>query len=113
MRLLLIAIMLLIATPTMASEVWVSWYNEGKHTASGEKFNPEGFTAAHRKLPFGTILELTYEGKTVTVRVNDRGPFVKGRSLDISLGAARELGCIKKGVCKMSMKIVLDKYAQK
>lgn len=77
-----------------------SWYGYelyGNYTANGEKFNPEGITAAHKTLPFGTKL-LVYmdNGKGnpdgVLVRINDRGPFVKGRVIDLSLGAARKLG---------------------
>lgn len=70
-----------------------SYYWQGKKTASGERFNPHGLSAAHRTLPFGTILNLRNpkNNKTVTVRINDRGPFIKGRHLDISLGAANAL----------------------
>ena len=71
-----------------------AFYWEGKHTASGEPFNPDGFTAAHRTLPFGTKLLVVNprNGKSVTVRVNDRGPFVKGVTLDLSRGAAKAIG---------------------
>lgn len=77
-----------------------SWYGYelyGNHTANGEKFDPEGITAAHRTLPFGTKLRVyRTDGKGnpegVLVRVNDRGPFVKGRVIDLSLGSARALG---------------------
>lgn len=77
-----------------------SWYGyelAGNHTANGEKFNPEGLTAAHRTLPFGTVLRVTLDnGKGnpdgVYVRVNDRGPFIRGRIIDLSLGAAKKLG---------------------
>lgn len=73
--------------------VTASYYHEGKHTASGERFNPRGYTAAHRTLPFGTILTVTnpYNGKSVDIRINDRGPFIRGRSLDLSLAAARKI----------------------
>ena len=66
----------------------------GHHTASGEMFEPNGLTAAHRSLPFGTCLVVgnPKTGKTVSVRVNDRGPFVAGLTLDLSLGAARAIG---------------------
>ncbi len=77
-----------------------SWYGYelyGNHTANGEKFDPEGVTAAHRTLPFGTKLRVYRDDgkgnpKGVLVRINDRGPFVRGRVIDLSLGAARELG---------------------
>jgi rare lipoprotein A len=86
--------------------VKASWYKHGKVTANGEHFDPNGLTAAHKKLPFGTILLLTYEGKSVTVRINDRGPYIKGREIDLSKGAAEALGCIEKGVCDIQMQIM-------
>jgi rare lipoprotein A len=71
-----------------------AYYWEGSHTASGERFNPDGLTAAHRTYPFGTKLMVINprNGKSVTVTVNDRGPFVKGVALDLSRGAARAIG---------------------
>jgi len=71
-----------------------AYYWEGHHTASGQPFNPHGLTAAHRTLPFGTRLTVTNPrtGQTVTVIINDRGPFVQGVSLDLSLGAAKAIG---------------------
>jgi rare lipoprotein A len=71
-----------------------AYYWEGHHTASGQPFNPRGMTAAHRTLPFGTRLNVTNPrtGKTVNVLINDRGPFVRGVSLDLSLGAAQAIG---------------------
>lgn len=81
-----------------ASTMRASWYDCcGKYTASGERFNANGLTAAHRYLPFGTRLHLTYRGKSIIVRINDRGPFIKGRQLDLSRGAARALHCY--GTC--------------
>ena len=80
-----------------ANNVRASWYGDelrGNRTANGEKFNPDGLTAAHRSLPFGTCLRVANPrtGKHVTVRVNDRGPFVKGLALDLSAGAAKAIG---------------------
>lgn len=71
-----------------------AFYGQGQRTASGEPFNPQGMTAAHRTLPFGTRLTVTNPrtGKSVVVVVNDRGPFVSGVGLDLSLGAARAIG---------------------
>jgi rare lipoprotein A len=71
-----------------------AFYWEGRHTASGEPFDPDGFTAAHRTYAFGTKLLVfnPRNGKSVTVRVNDRGPFVKGVTLDLSRGAAKAIG---------------------
>lgn len=77
-----------------ASLIRASYYCSGARTASGEHFNPNGFTAAHRTLPFGTRLAVTNpaNGRTVVVRINDRGPFVRGVSLDLARGAAFALG---------------------
>ena len=77
------------------SRMVASFYGHGerlsRHTASGAVFNPRAYTAAHRTLPFGTHLRVCNNG-CVTVVVNDRGPFVRGRSLDLSYGAARAIG---------------------
>jgi rare lipoprotein A len=77
--------------------VMASYYGKefaGRRTASGEKFNPGGMTAAHRTLPFGTRVRVTHSrnGRSVTVRINDRGPFIRGRSIDLSEGAATAIG---------------------
>lgn len=71
-----------------------SWYHHGRRTANGEAFNPNGMTAAHRSLPFGTRLRVVNEktGRSVVVRINDRGPFIGGRIIDLARGAARQLG---------------------
>jgi rare lipoprotein A len=80
-----------------------SYYQHGSRTASGERFNPSGMTAAHRSLPFGTRLKVTNRanGRSVVVRVNDRGPFIRGRGLDVSRGAAAALGMIGSGVATL------------
>jgi rare lipoprotein A len=89
---------ILLSTPAYAGQtVRATWYgNElaGHRTASGERFNPNGLSAAHRSLPFGTCLRVANPktGRSVAVRVNDRGPFTKGVSLDLSHGAARAIG---------------------
>jgi len=71
-----------------------SWYALHTRTASGERMNPKAMTAAHRSLPFGTKVKVTdvHTGKTIHVRINDRGPFVRGRIIDLSRAAARRLG---------------------
>lgn len=76
-----------------------SWYALTSKTASGERMNPAAMTAAHRHLPFGTRLKVTNQrnGKTVTVRINDRGPFIRGRVIDLSKAAAHELGFVSAG----------------
>ncbi len=98
MRLQIALIIIFLSTPAFAEQtVRATWYGHelaGNRTASGEKFNPNGFTAAHRSLPFGTCLRVRNPktGRSVAVRVNDRGPFTKGISLDLSYGAARAIG---------------------
>jgi rare lipoprotein A len=98
MRFWLILASIVVATPAYAGNtVRATWYGSelaGNRTASGERFNPSGLTAAHRTLPFGTCLVVgnPKTGRTTKVRVNDRGPFTKGVSLDLSHGAARAIG---------------------
>ena len=88
-----------------------SWYQMGTRTASGERYNPDGLTVAHKTYPFGTLLKLTNpeNNTTVIARVNDRGPFGHGRELDASRGTARELGFISKGVTDLKVEIILNK----
>ncbi|WP_026480446.1 septal ring lytic transglycosylase RlpA family protein [Ahrensia sp. 13_GOM-1096m] len=76
-----------------------SWYALHSRTASGEMMNPAKLTAAHKTLPFGTKLKVTNRnnGKSVIVRINDRGPFIKGRIVDLSKAAASQIGMIKNG----------------
>jgi rare lipoprotein A len=76
-----------------------SWYALTSKTASGERMNPAKLTAAHKTLPFGTKLRVTNpaNGKSVIVRINDRGPFIKGRQLDLSKAAAQRIGIISRG----------------
>ncbi|MCL5291855.1 MAG: septal ring lytic transglycosylase RlpA family protein [Actinobacteria bacterium] len=84
-----------------------SWYgNEfnGRHSANGEIFNEEDFTAASKELPFGTYLAVTYKEKRIVVRINDRGPYIKGRFLDLSKGAARALAL---GLGEVTAEIVI------
>jgi rare lipoprotein A len=70
----------------------------GARTASGARYNPMGMTAAHRSLPFGTKLKVTHGSRSVVVTVNDRGPFIRGRVLDLSKGAAQVIGLTGRGV---------------
>jgi rare lipoprotein A len=91
-----------------ASDGLASYYVEGSRTASGEKFDPHDLTAAHRSLPFGTRLRVTSlgTGRSVIVRVNDRGPFVPGRVVDVSYSAADRLGIVGRGVAKVKIDVV-------
>jgi len=88
-----------------------SWYGRGhagRITASGEPLNPRAMTCAHRTLPFGSVVRVTdiANGKHVYSKVNDRGPYVKGRILDLSEGAARELGGSDRGLMTVRIEIV-------
>lgn len=124
--LMAIALPLLLAVPATASETndedgakqvgsgMASYYgNEfaGKRTASGERFDPHGLTAAHRTLAFGSKVRVTNlsNGKDVIVRVNDRGPWGRGRVIDISLGAAKKIGMHKSGTAKVSIHLLSQK----
>ena len=82
-----------------------SWYGPGFHgrlTANGERYDMHGLTAAHKTLPFGTKLEVCYQGCT-TVRINDRGPFIGARELDLSYGAAKAIGLVSPGVADVKV----------
>ena len=92
----------------LASHGVASFYTEGTETASGEKYNPGALTAAHPTLPFGTKLRVTNTttGRSVTVRVNDRGPYVAGRVVDVSYSAASALGMVGAGTAKVKLDVV-------
>jgi peptidoglycan lytic transglycosylase len=91
-----------------ASHGVASFYTDEQLTANGEKFNPSAMTAAHRTLPFGTRLRVTNvaTGRSVTVRVNDRGPYIPGRVVDVSYSAAESLGIVGKGLAKVKLDVV-------
>lgn len=85
-----------------------SWYGPGFHgrkTANGEIYNQMSFTAAHKSLKFGTLLKITNQknNKSVVIRINDRGPYIHGRDLDLSKAAALELGMVKRGVARIKV----------
>ena len=97
------------ATPAqVASQGVASFYTEGQQTASGEKFDTNDLTAAHPTLPFGTRLRVTNvaTGRSVTVRINDRGPYVPGRVVDVSHSAASALGMVESGIAKVKLDVV-------
>ncbi|MEZ8022726.1 septal ring lytic transglycosylase RlpA family protein [Vibrio sp. 1F255] len=90
-----------------------SWYGDkfhGRLTASGETYNMNANTAAHKTLPFGTIVRVTNtdNNKSVDVKINDRGPYVKGRVIDLSHKAFSQIGDVKKGVVKVKIEIIDD-----
>lgn len=85
-----------------------SWYKMGHTTASGERMNAAALAAAHRTLPFGTKVKVENlsNGRSVVVRINDRGPFVGGRVIDLTQGAAQKIGMINSGVAKVKVTVV-------
>ncbi len=90
-----------------------SWYGNrfhGKLTASGETYNMNAYTSAHKSLPFGTIVRVTNtaNNKSVDVKINDRGPYVKGRVIDLSYQAFTQIGNIKKGTVPVKIEIIDD-----
>ncbi|WP_373478808.1 septal ring lytic transglycosylase RlpA family protein [Geminocystis sp.] len=94
-----------------AAQGIASWYGPGFHgrrTASGERFNQNDLTAAHRSLPFGTKVQVTnlYNGRSVVVRINDRGPYTRGRIIDLSAGAASLIGVRSSGVAPIRLQIL-------
>ena len=89
-------------------KIVASWYGprfHGRKTANGETFDQQAFTAAHKKFRFGTLLRLTNPNneRSIIVRINDRGPYIRGRELDLSKAAANELGIIERGVAKLNI----------
>lgn len=84
-----------------------SWYKLSGKTASGERNNPSAMTAAHRSLPFGTRVKVQNlrNGKFVVVRINDRGPFIRGRVIDVSRAAAQQLGMVSSGTAKVRLEV--------
>lgn len=101
---LLGAALMLPLSAAMAAQVGsASWYALHSKTASGERMNPNALTAAHRSLPFGTkvLVENLNNGRSVVVRINDRGPFVGGRIIDVSKAAAAQIGMIGSGTAKV------------
>jgi rare lipoprotein A len=86
-----------------------SWYGPGfagRKTASGERFNPAEYTAAHRTLPFGSKVRVTHNGRSVVVRINDRGPFHGGRVIDLSQAAAEEIGLRRAGSGRVELALL-------
>ncbi len=99
-------------TPSDITQVGqASWYGieeRGRMTANGETMDPTRLTAAHRQLPFGTLVSVTDldTGRRVEVRINDRGPFARGRIIDLSHEAARRLGMVQRGVARVALQVI-------
>ena len=126
-RLTALALPLLLALPAVAQDQTeqndeeaaligsgiASYYGQelaGNRTANGERFDPSGMTAAHRTLPFGSMVRVTNlsNGQSVVVRINDRGPFGRSRVIDVSHAAAKEIGLHRSGTARVSMALVDD-----
>ena len=112
MKKLLILIFLFIITSNLfSSPAIASWYTADKKnalTANGEIFDNNAFTAAHKSLTFGSIVKLTYLDKSIEVRINDRGPYVEGRDIDLTPIAAKELGIYDKGVATVDLEVISE-----
>jgi rare lipoprotein A len=95
-------------TVTRRYQAVASWYRHGKVTANGERFDPNGLTVAHKSLPFNTMVRLTNPNteQTVVVRVNDRGPYIRGREFDLSMRSAQLLGFQDRGVVRLNVEII-------
>jgi len=106
MRAILAILFLCAALPSHAQTCIASHYGKGdgyggRRTASGQIMRPHAMTAAHRSASFGTRLRVTHRGRSIVVRVNDRGPHIRGRCIDLSYGAARAIGC--GGLCRVTV----------
>lgn len=102
------AVLLCVAVPFSASaeQGKASWYQLTSKTASGQMMNPEAMTAAHKRLPFGTIVRVSANNRHVTVCINDRGPYARGRIIDLSRASARQLGIIDRGHQTVNLQVV-------
>jgi rare lipoprotein A len=105
-----VALSLLICSGSAHAESGIASFYGGRHhggpTASGERYDKNAMTCAHRTARFGTKLTVTYRGRSIECRVNDRGPFVRGRIIDVSTSAARALGMINAGLIKVVVEVV-------
>ncbi|AGA34676.1 Rare lipoprotein A precursor [Thioalkalivibrio nitratireducens DSM 14787] len=114
-----LALVLLAVPPATSADVSsgyteagiASYYHDrfqGRKTASGERFDQREFSAAHRSLPFGTTVRVTRNdtGQSIVVRINDRGPFRRGRIIDLSREAARELGMLERGLVRVTIEVI-------
>ena len=111
MRPLIFMAAMLAASAALAQSGAASWYGPGFHgraTASGERYDQNAATCAHRRLKFGTLVRVTVAGtgRSATCRINDRGPFVGGRIIDVSRGVAARLGMIGPGTARVTVEVI-------
>jgi len=94
--------------PRQPRYIIASWYRHGRITANGERYDPNGLTVAHKRLPFNTMIRFTNpeNGLSIIARVNARGPYIRGRDFDLSARSAQLLGFYKKGVARLDMEII-------
>lgn len=109
--LLTLSVLLSLTTLAQTQRGKASFYSKkwtGRRTASGERLHHDSLTCAHRTYPFGTLLRVTHQGnhKQVVVRVTDRGPYARGRIIDLSWGAARQLGMLSQGIAHVTVERV-------
>jgi rare lipoprotein A len=106
---LCLSVALLASMPAHAQTMTASWYGgffEGRRTSAGCVFHAGGLTAASRILPLGSVIAVSRGQRTVTLVVNDRGPYVRGRDLDLSRGAAARLGMLGVGVARVEVRVI-------
>lgn len=106
MKIILAAFLAAFLLPTACHAEVASYYGgkfHGRKTASGQIYNQNAHTCAHKTLPFGTRLSVTYQGRTTTCTVNDRGPFIRGRDIDLSVACAKEIGLTGAGVGRVTI----------
>jgi rare lipoprotein A len=103
-----VALLAISFEPASAETGRASWYALTSRTASGERCDPAALTAAHRNLPFDTMVKVENldNGRSVVVRINDRGPFVRGRVIDVTRAAAQQLGFVRAGVARVRLTVV-------
>lgn len=106
MKIILAAFLAAFLLPAVCHAEVASYYGgkfHGRKTASGQIYNQNAHTCAHKTLPFGTRLSVTYQGRTTTCTVNDRGPFIRGRDIDLSVACAKEIGLTGAGVGRVTI----------
>lgn len=115
MGLALALVVTVMPTPVTADTVTTSWYGkrwDGRYTANGEIFNHRKWTVAHRTLPMGTQIVIKHGKRKVVARVNDRGPYVRGRSLDVSQAVADRLNIRHKGVARVQIRVLKNRLTR-
>ncbi len=100
------SILAIVVASTSANACVASYYWQPQRVASGGWFNPNAMTAAHKTLPFGTRVRVTHRGRSVVVMINDRGPYIRGRCIDLSRAAAAAIGLTSRGVAPVQIAVI-------